>query len=162
MWKHRRTKTVTNDLTDHPLVVFKPSPIHGTGGFARVNIRRGKRIIEYVGVKLSKAAAQAELEKQNTYIFTLDDDYDIDGSVAWNAARFFNHSCAPNCETQIVGDRIWVYALHHIVAGEELTYNYNHGLDDYQDRPCHCGASSCVGYMVAPSYFGMLPGAPRD
>ncbi|MCZ6622711.1 MAG: SET domain-containing protein-lysine N-methyltransferase [bacterium] len=157
MWRRRRSKTAKNELTDHPLVVFKQSPIHGTGGFARVGIRRGKQIIEYVGTKLSKAAAQAELEKQNTYIFTLDDDYDIDGSVAWNAARFFNHSCTPNCETEIVGTRIWVYALRRIMLGEELTYNYNHGLDDYQDRPCHCGAPNCVGYMVAEAYFAMLP-----
>lgn len=160
MWKHWWTRQPRDDHIEHPLVVFKKSPIHGTGGFARVDIRRGKRIIEYIGPRLSKAAAQAELEKQNTYIFTLDDDHDIDGSVAWNAARFINHSCAPNCETEIDRGRIWIYALRHIKAGEELTYNYNHGLDNYQDRPCHCGASSCVGYMVAEAYFAMLPKNP--
>lgn len=161
MWKRWQPRQSGHDGIDHPLVVFKKSPIHGTGGFARVDIRRGKRIIEYIGPKISKAAAQAELEKQNTYIFTLDEDYDIDGNVAWNAARFFNHSCAPNCETEVARGRIWVYALRHIKAGEELTYNYNHELDDYQDRPCHCGAPNCVGYRVAEAYFAMLPDIPR-
>ena len=160
MWKRWRTHKRKDERLDHPLVVFKKSPIHGIGGFARVDIRAGKRIIEYIGPRISKDAAQAELEKQNTYLFTLDDNYDIDGSVAWNAARFFNHSCAPNCETEIDRGRIWVYALRHIRAGEELTYNYNHGLDDYQNRPCRCGAATCVGYMVAEAYFAMLPENP--
>jgi SET domain-containing protein len=142
--------------SDHPLVVFKKSKIHGTGGFARADIRRGIRIIEYVGPKLTKAKAQAELAKQNYYIFTLDDDYDIDGSVEWNPARFINHSCKPNCEVEIDRDRIWVLARRSIKAGEELTYNYSYDLDDYEDRPCNCGARECVGYMVAEQYFKTL------
>lgn len=141
---------------DHPLIVFKESGIHGTGGFARIDIRSGKRIIEYVGRKISKAEGQAELQKQNVYIFTLDDDYDIDGSVNWNRARFINHSCDPNCEVEIVRSRIWIYARRPIMAGEELTYNYSYDLDDYKSRPCQCGASNCVGYMVAAEFFATL------
>jgi SET domain-containing protein len=141
---------------DHPLIVVKPSKIHGTGGFARVGIRRGKRIIEYIGPRLSKAEARAELQNDNHYIFSLDDDYDVDGSVEWNLARFINHSCDPNCEADIVHDRIWIYALRNIKAGEELTYNYSHGLDGYKERPCQCGAPTCVGYMVAEEYFATV------
>ena len=77
---------------DYPLVAFKKSTIHGTGGFARVNLRKGKRIIEYVGPKLCKADSQVEMDAGNAYIFILDEEYDIDGSVAWNPARFLNHS----------------------------------------------------------------------
>ncbi|ETX07834.1 MAG: hypothetical protein ETSY2_08890 [Candidatus Entotheonella gemina] len=141
---------------EHPLVIFKKSKIHGIGGFARADIQRGIRIIEYVGPKLAKAEAQAELEKQNSYIFTLDDDYDIDGSVEWNLARFINHGCQPNCEAEIDRDRIWILARRSIKAGEELTYNYSYDLDDYENRPCHCGAQGCVGYMVAERYFTRL------
>ena len=141
---------------DHPLIVFKPSPIHGIGGFARHDIRRRKRLIEYIGPRLSKAAAQLELQKLNYYIFTLNEDYDIDGSVEWNAARFLNHSCHPNCEADIVRGRIWIYALHDIKAGEELTYNYSHGIEEYEERPCHCGAHNCVGYMVAEEFFATV------
>ena len=142
--------------TAHPLILFKPSPIHGTGGFARVNIRRGKRIIEYVGPKISKAEAQAELLKPNYYIFTLDETHDIDGSVPWNVARLLNHSCEPNCEAEVVRGRIWIYALRAIKAGAELTFNYSHGLEDYEQYPCHCGAPNCVGYMVAEEFFPTL------
>jgi SET domain-containing protein len=141
---------------DHPLVEFKQSPIHGTGGFARVNMRRGKRIIEYVGPKLSRSQRPVEPDPHNAYIFTLDEDYDIDGSVEWNPARFLNHSCEPNCESGMVRLRIWLYARRTIKVGEELTYNYGHGLSDYQDRPCHCGASTCVGYRVAEKHFAKI------
>ena len=146
----------THHQYDHPLVDIKQSPIHGTGGFARVNLRRGKRIIEYVGPRLSKAVGQAELDKGNAYIFTLDERYDIDGSVEWNPAQFLNHSCEPNCESRIVRNRIWLYALRSIKTGDELTYNYGHDLAGYKDGPCHCGALTCVGYMVSETHFATI------
>jgi uncharacterized protein len=141
---------------DHHLVIFKPSRIHGIGGFAWVDLRKGQRIIEYIGPKISKAKGLAELYQDNAYIFSLDDEYDIDGRVPWNPARFLNHSCVPNCEAAIVRQRIWLYALRRIKAGEELTYNYGHGLGGYEDRPCYCGASACVGYMVDEQYFATV------
>ena len=141
---------------NHPLVIFQPSRIHGIGGFAWVDLRKGQRIIEYIGPKISKAKALAERERGNAYIFTLDEDYDIDGSVMWNPTRFLNHSCAPNCESDIVRGRIWIYAKRRINAGEELTYNYGHGPGGFEERPCHCGASTCVGFMVDEHYFATV------
>jgi len=140
-------------LLDHPLVIFQPSRIHGIGGFAWVDLRKGQRIIEYIGPKISKAKALAERDRGNAYLFYLDQDYYIDGSVMWNPARFLNHSCAPNCESDIVRERIWIYALRRIKAGEELTYNYGYGLGGYEERPCNCGASACAGFMVAQKHF---------
>jgi uncharacterized protein len=77
-------------------------------------------------------------------------------SVAWNPARFLNYSCVPNCEAVIVRERIWLYALRRIKAGEELTYNYGLGLGGFEERPCHCGASACVGFMVDEPYFAAV------
>jgi hypothetical protein len=48
---------------DHPLVIFQPSRIHGLGGFAWVDLRKGQRIIEYIGPKVSKAKGQDEINK---------------------------------------------------------------------------------------------------
>jgi len=141
---------------DHPLVLFQPSRIHGIGGFAWVDLRKGQRIIEYMGPKIAKAKRQKELERDNPYLFTLDEDSDIDGSVMWNPARFLNHSCVPNCEAAMVRGRIWIYARRRINAGEELTYNYGYRLAGYEERPCHCGASTCVGYMVAEKHFATI------
>lgn len=150
-------KTLAND---HPLVVFKKSPIHGRGGFARADIRKGKRIIEYVGEKLTKEEAEKALENSNCYVFTVNDEFDLDGSVDWNPARFLNHSCNPNCESGVQRNRIWIYALKTIKKGEELTYNYGHGIDDYLDRPCRCGAKNCAGYMVAEEHFKTIRKTP--
>jgi hypothetical protein len=136
--------------------MFQPSHIHRLGGFAWVDLRKGQRIIEYIGPKISKAKALAERDRGNAYLFSLDEDYYIDGSVMWNPARFLNHSCAPNCESDIVRDRIWLYAKRRINAGEELTYNYGHGLGGFEDRPCNCGASACVGFMVDEHYFATV------
>ena len=141
---------------DHPLVLFKKSPIHGWGGFARTEIRKGKRIIEYIGPNLTKKESEQELENLNCYVFTVNDDFDLDGSVKWNPARYLNHSCKPNCESDVKKDRVWIYSTKKIKKGQELTYNYGHELEDYEDRPCACGAKGCIGYMVAEEHFETL------
>ena len=120
----------------------------------RLDIAAGTRLIEYVGEKITKAEASRRCEQDNEYIFTLDDEFDLDGNLSWNPARFINHSCAPNCETDIDDQgRIWVEALRDIKAGEELTLNYGYDLEDYREHPCRCGAPECVGYIVAEEFF---------
>lgn len=136
------------------LIVFRHSTIHGTGGYARKPIAVGTPIIEYVGEKITKAVSVKRCEASNAYIFTLDDEFDLDGNVAWNPARFINHSCAPNCEAEIDHDqRIWIVALRDIQSGEELTFNYNYDLVEYREHPCQCGTPACVGFIVAEEYF---------
>ena len=109
--------------------------------------------MEYVGPLITKEEAARQLECLNEYIFTLNDKFDIDGSVDYNIARYINHSCDPNCESDIKKDRVWIYAVRDIKEGEELTYNYGYDLDDYEHRPCECGAKTCVGFMVAEDDF---------
>ena len=149
-----------NDPTPMPTepgwVEFKASPIHGTGGFARVDIPTGTRVMEYVGRKISKAESLRLCELNNQYIFALDDEYDLDGSAGFNPARFLNHSCAPNCEAELVNGRVWIIALRNIRAAEEITFNYGYDLDDYKEHPCRCGAAECAGYIVAESLFAHL------
>jgi SET domain-containing protein len=140
-------------VAETELVLFKGSPIHGTGGFAKTAICKGTRILEYLGEKISKSESLRRCEQNNAYIFTLNDEQDLDGNVPWNPAQFINHSCAPNCEAEKDDDRIWVIATRDIQAGEEITFNYGYDLVDYKDYPCLCGAPNCVGYMVAEEYF---------
>jgi uncharacterized protein len=130
-------------------VCFKESAIHGCGAFARTDIRAGTHLIEYVGEKIDKRESARRCELNNTYIFAVDDDFDLDGNVAWNPARFFNHSCAPNCDAEWMDGRIWIVANRFIQTGEELTYDYGYDLEDYADYPCSCGQPNCVGYIVA-------------
>ena len=135
------------------LIEFKTSVIHGTGGFALRNIKKETPIIEYVGEKITKAESLRRCEANNPYIFNLDDEFDLDGDVAWNPAKYINHSCSPNAEAQFFGDQIWIMAIRNIKAGEEISFNYSYDLENYQEHPCKCGAANCVGYMVAEEFF---------
>ena len=138
---------------ENEIIEFKTSGIHGMGGFALRNIKNETPIIEYVGEKITKAESALRCEANNPYIFNLDDAFDLDGDVAWNPAKFINHSCAPNAEAQFFGDQIWIMAIRKIKAGEEISFNYSYDLENYKEHACKCGATKCVGYMVAEEYF---------
>lgn len=138
------------------LIVFRRSTIHGTGGYARKHIAAGTKIIEYMGEKITKAEANVRCEANNEYIFTLDDEFDLDGNVPWNPARFINHSCAPNCDVEVEGGRIMILAWRDIAQGEELTFNYGYDLEDYREHPCRCGAAECTGFIVAEEFFDQV------
>ncbi len=138
---------------DTEWLLFRPSPIHGMGAFARTNISQGTRLIEYVGECIDKQESLRRCEQNNEFIFTLNDTWDLDGKVPYNPARWINHSCSPNCDAEVIDDRIWIVANRDIRAGEEVTFNYGFDLEDYREYPCHCGAPDCVGYMVAQEFF---------
>jgi uncharacterized protein len=145
-------------------IIFKQSAIHGRGGFAAVDIPSGTPIIRYIGEKITKAESLRRCENENEYIFELDATHDLDGNVEWNPARLINHSCAPNCESELDEDKaeIWILALRDIRAGEELTFNYCYGLEDFEEHLCRCGAGDCVGYMVADTHFEHVRQARRQ
>jgi len=138
--------------------VVRGSKIHGRGMFAAKEIPKGTRIIEYTGERITKAEGwrreRARQERARRggdgciYIFELNTRVDIDGSVLWNTARYINHSCEPNCESQISRGRVWIVALRKIRPGEELSYDYYYDYEHYEDHPCRCGAEDCAGYIV--------------
>src|ERR1043166_8191820 len=102
-------------ITQTEWIQFKSSAIHGTGGFAARDIAADVSVIEYVGEIISKAESLRRCEANNEYIFALDDERDLDGSVSWNPARFLNHSCAPNCEAQMDDEgRVWIVTIRDI------------------------------------------------
>jgi uncharacterized protein len=140
------------------LLEIRASPIEGVGAFATRRIRRGTRIIEYVGERISLAEADnrysGEVKRHpHVLLFTVDDRTVIDAGVNGNEARYINHSCEPNCESVTRGKRIWIYALRDIRAGEELTYDYNLTGDDDDaesqaaEYRCRCGSAGCRGTM---------------
>jgi SET domain-containing protein len=135
------------------MLTFHASSIHGTGAFATRFISNGTRLLEYQGEKIDKRESLRRCEHNNPYIFSLDDEHDLDGNVESNPARFINHSCAPNCIAEFTGGRIWITARRDIQAGEEITFNYSFDLEDYKDYPCRCGSPECVGFMVAEEFF---------
>jgi len=142
-------------------LVFNESPIDGLGGFAKVEIPSGTRVVEYVGEKISKQESVRRCEASNHYIFAINDREDLDGNVDWNPARFINHSCAPNCEVEWDGSHLWIVAKRDTKAGEEITFNYGYDLIGYREYPCACGSAACVGYIVAEAYFETLRAKSR-
>ena len=72
----------------------------GLGLFATKPIKKGTKIIRYFGPLLdSKKKKDDAIE--NKYLFELNDRWTIDGSVRKNVARYINHACKPNAESDV-------------------------------------------------------------
>lgn len=128
-------------------LVIRSSKIHATGCYTTAPIAEGTFIVEYTGPRLTAEQAETHYaEQEETYLFALDDGkHVIDG---FGEAAFINHSCDANCETDEVNGRIWIIAARDIVAGEELTYDYNlFDGDEDDDALCNCGARNCRGTL---------------
>lgn len=142
------------------------SPIHGRGVFATRAIRKGCRILEYLGERVDKEESNrrglALFEKSQktggaaVYIFEVNDEWDLDGDKPHNHARLINHTCEPNTEMVNEDDRLFLYALRDILPQEELSFDYGYNIEHYLDHPCRCGKPSCIGYIVSRSQWPQL------
>jgi SET domain-containing protein len=137
------------------------SGVHGRGVFACRALRAGEIIIEYRGEVISWEEALRRhphdpSDPNHTFYFHLDDAHVIDGGVRGNAARWINHACAPNCETEDDGGRIFIKALRDIAPGEELFFDYRLVIEERYTAKlkkayaCRCGAANCRGTMLGP------------
>ena len=135
-------------------LVVRPSPIHSVGVYTAAPIRKGTRIIEYVGPRLTaKEADRLYTGATRTYLYGLEDGKTvIDGE---GMAAYLNHSCDPNCEVDEIKDRVWIFAVRDIAAGEELVWDYNL-YDDEDPAPCHCGSPKCRGTMYSEDWIRTL------
>jgi hypothetical protein len=140
----------------------KRSKIQGRGIFAATRIRRGQRIIEYIGERISSDEADLRYEddtmdRHHTFLFSVDENIVIDAAQKGNSSRFINHSCAPNCEAVNEDGRIFIEAMRNIQPGIELTYDYSYeheGKITEQDRKtyfCGCGSPDCRQTILKPS-----------
>ncbi len=128
---------------------LKQSKIHSFGCYTRVPIKKGKVVTHYTGTKLTIKDADEIYEKaRRTYLFGLTDcKHVIDGD---SEAAFINHSCDPNCETDVIRARVIITAIRNIAAGEELTYDYNLYDGELNDHSlCYCGTKACRGSMYS-------------
>ncbi|MGH8802186.1 MAG: SET domain-containing protein, partial [Casimicrobiaceae bacterium] len=116
------------------------SPIHGRGVFATRTIRKGADILEYRGRRISMEAADALPDSDpgnpyHTFLFELNDGRVIDAGVRGNAARWINHSCAPNCAPyEDDRGRVIIAARRTIRAGEELAYDYRLNVEERRTK----------------------------
>jgi SET domain-containing protein len=131
-------------------LIIRSSSIHAAGCYTTTAIKKGSKVVEYTGPRITKEAADEKYQDSpTTYLFGLGDgSFVIDGH---GTAMFINHSCDPNCETGEVRGRVWVKAIRNISAGEELTYDYYlYDGDDDDPAHCNCGAEGCRKTMYSP------------
>jgi len=136
-------------------IEVRQSGIHGRGVYAVRSIPEDKRIIEYTGERTSWEAAPEDHNDPHTFNFGLENGDVINPEIGGNDARWINHSCNPNCEAIEEDDRIFIYAIRNIQAGEELLYDYRLEIDEpiteesKKKFACLCRASNCRGTMLA-------------
>jgi SET domain-containing protein len=130
-------------------LMIRSSAIHAAGCYTTTAIRKGTRVTEYTGHRLTKQQADLSYEDSPiTYLFGLGDGkIVIDGHAM---AMFINHSCDANCETEEKDGHVWITAIRNIAPAEEITYDYclYDGGDD--EAICNCGAKKCRGTMYSP------------
>uniref|UniRef100_A0A8B9ZIA4 Nuclear receptor binding SET domain protein 1 n=1 Tax=Anas platyrhynchos TaxID=8839 RepID=A0A8B9ZIA4_ANAPL len=141
----------------YPEVQIFRTLARGWGLQAKTDIRKGEFVNEYVGELIDEEECRARIryaqehDITNFYMLTLDKDRIIDAGPKGNYARFMNHCCQPNCETQkwcVNGDtRVGLFAIVNIKAGTELTFNYNLECLGNGKTVCKCGAPNCSGFL---------------
>jgi uncharacterized protein len=116
----------------------------GLGLFATKPIKKGTKIIRYFGPLLdSKKKKDDAIE--NKYLFELNNRWTIDGSVRKNVARYINHACKPNAESDVKPRKrkVFIRAIKNISPGEEINYDY--GADYFKAylKPIGCKCAAC-------------------
>lgn len=135
----------------HPGLIVAPAPPCGFGVFATVEIRKGTKLGEYLGIACSydvwvKEITAAKVARRGSGArvpFIRDELYAawtgegprgagvvVDAFSAGNTMRFINCSCAPNATFESFGEgpeqhyRLQVVAKREIEAGEQLSVDY--------------------------------------
>src|SRR5262249_2005037 len=103
----------------HPYGLGRPR--RGLALFATKPIKKGDFIIKYWGRRIPNKIAD---ELDNRYLFEINSRWTVDGATRRNIARYINHSCRPNAETDIVKGEILITAVKNIAPGDEITYDY--------------------------------------
>jgi hypothetical protein len=157
------TATTGNGADSGRRIQVRRSGVHGRGVYAIRPIKKGETIIEYKGEMITWKQAERRhphnpKDPDHTFFFHIDEEHVIDANVRGNAARWINHACNPNCESDVDEERyrVFIKALRNIKPGEELFYDYGLVLDErYTPKvkkqfACRCGARGCRGTMLAP------------
>ena len=118
----------------------------GLGLFAVEPIEKGTYIIEYFGPRVTSAVAD---ELNNKYLFEINSRWTINGAGRRNIARYANHSCRPNAESDVVRGVVKILAKKNIKPGEEITYHYGKDYFDTFLKPIGCKCPKCAEKRAA-------------
>jgi SET domain-containing protein len=117
----------------------------GLGLFATREFKKGEFIAEYKGRLIpDKEARILENETSNRYLYEINSRWTVDGSTRRNLARYANHSCRPNAESDTKKHMIFIRAIKKIMPGEEITYDYGKDYFDVFLKPIGCLCVKCT------------------
>ncbi len=122
----------------------------GKGVFAKRDIRKNERILEFTGLIISEQQAKLWKGKEvEANLLQIDDNKYID--IEEEPGVLVNHSCQPNAG--IKNDRILV-ALRNIKKNEEIFFDYSTTMDeDCWTMKCKCGSKKCRGIVKDFKYL---------
>ncbi|RJF76655.1 SET domain-containing protein [Rhodopseudomonas palustris] len=130
------------DLSKKPYRVGRSKT--GLGLFATQPIKKGSKIIRYFGPMLD-CNKKKDDAVENKYLFQISKRWTVDGSVRKNIARYINHSCKPNAESDVSVKKrkIMIRAIKDIAPGEEINYDY--GTEYFKEylKPIGCKCDAC-------------------
>jgi uncharacterized protein len=116
----------------------------GLGLFATQPIKKGTKIIRYFGPMLD-CHKEKDDAIENKYLFQISKRWTVDGSVRANVARYINHACKPNAESDVSVKKrkIIIRAIKNIEPGQEISYDY--GTEYFKEylKPIGCKCSAC-------------------
>jgi uncharacterized protein len=116
----------------------------GLGLFATKPIKKGAKIVRYFG-RLLDSRNKKDDAIENKYLFELNSRWTIDGSMRENIARYINHACKPNAESDVRPRKrkVVIRAIKNIEPGEEINYDY--GTDYFKAylKPIGCKCDAC-------------------
>jgi SET domain-containing protein len=124
---------------------IRRSRINGNGCFATIDFKRGKKIAEYTGERITDLEARRRARKRrHLRICDIDGRFSIDGSRGGNGTHYINHCCQPNAYMKTLYGHVLFFSLRDIKPGDEITIDYEQTLLPDSKR-CFCGAKNCRG-----------------
>lgn len=128
-----------------PGLSIRKSPINGRGCFATTTFKRGRKIAEYTGERISDFEANHRGHNRRILrICYVNSRWSLDGARGGNGTHYINHSCEPNAFMKNLYGHVLFYALRDIKPGEEITVDYELTLHPDTKR-CYCGTKTCRG-----------------
>ena len=125
----------------------------GLGLFATKPIEKRTVIVEYRGRRITNEEADRLEANNSRYMYELNSRWTVDGSSRSNVARYANHSCRPNAESDVLlgprargrkGGMVILRAIRNIKPGDEITYDYGKDYFDGFIKPIGCKCPKCT------------------
>lgn len=136
-------------------VEVRPAGPKGWGLFTTRYIRKDDYIGEFLGEIISEDEHLTRMKRRTTaghaFIVQLKPKTFLDCSRKGSIVRFINHSCEPNCITEIWNVknhlRIGAFATTDLPPDTELSFDYRWERSNKPPTKCHCGTATCRGFL---------------